>query len=98
MTSMFMGVHERLPQQVTANDVAEAHRADPDVLQRHGVRYLQYWIDEEAGKVFCLAEAPSAEAAAAAHREAHGLYVDRIYRVREGEQPRPRNSFRTIEG
>ena len=29
--------------------------------------------------------APSAEAAAMVHREAHGLLADRIYQVQEGE-------------
>jgi len=82
---LFMDVHERLPAGVTAKDVAGAHRADLEVQRRHGVRYLRYWIDEGAGKVFCLVEAPSAEAAAAVHREAHGLLADRIYEVREGE-------------
>ena len=36
------------------------------------------------GRVFCLVEAPSAEAAAGVHREAHGLVADHIYRVQEG--------------
>jgi hypothetical protein len=82
---MFIDVHERLPQGATANDMAEAHRADLEVQQRHGVRYLRYWVDEEAGKLFCLAEAPSAQAAVTVHREAHGLLADRIYQVQEGE-------------
>jgi hypothetical protein len=82
---LFMDVHERLPAGVTAEDVVRAHRADLEVQQRHGVRYLRYWIDEEAGKVFCLVEAPSAEAAAAVHREAHGLLAERIYQVQEGD-------------
>jgi hypothetical protein len=84
-TALFMDVHERLPDRATARDIAEAHRADLQVQDRHGVRYLRYWVDEDAGKVFCLVEAPSAEAAAAVHREAHGLLADRIYKVQEGE-------------
>jgi hypothetical protein len=43
------------------------------------------WVDEEAGKVFCLADAPDAETAARVHREAHGLVAERIYQVREGD-------------
>jgi hypothetical protein len=92
---IFIGVHERLPRETTAQEVAEAHRADPEMP--HGVRYLRYWTDEEAGKVFCLAEGPSAEAAAAAHREAHGLPVDRIYQVREGERPESSEHLGTID-
>jgi len=82
---MFMDVHERLSHGATAKDMAEAHRADLEVQQRHGVKYLRYWVDEEAGKLFCLAETPSAEAAVMVHREAHGLLADRIYQVQEGE-------------
>jgi Protein of unknown function (DUF4242) len=48
------------------------------------VKYLRYWVDEKDAKVFCLAEAPSADAAIAVHREAHGLLADRIYEVVEG--------------
>jgi uncharacterized protein DUF4242 len=45
---------------------------------------MRYWFDETTGKVFCLADAPSPEAAAAVHREAHGLLADEIVEVREG--------------
>ncbi|MDQ5829309.1 MAG: DUF4242 domain-containing protein, partial [Actinomycetota bacterium] len=37
-----------------------------------------------SGTVFCLAEAPSKEAAEAVHREAHGLMASEIIEVREG--------------
>jgi len=50
----------------------------------HDVRYLRYWVDEDAGRIFCLVEAPTAEAAEAVHQEAHGLVADHIYRVQEG--------------
>ena len=43
-----------------------------------------YWVDEGAGKIFCLVEAPDADAAHAVHREAHGLVADEIYQVHEG--------------
>jgi hypothetical protein len=48
------------------------------------VNYLRYWFDEGTGKVFCLVEAPSKEAAAAVHREAHGVMADDIIEVKEG--------------
>ncbi len=69
---------------VSADDVAQAHRADLKVQGQHEVRYLRYWVDEQQGKVFCLVEAPSAAAAQAVHREAHGLVADQVYRVQEG--------------
>jgi hypothetical protein len=69
---------------VAAGDVAEAHKADLQAQGQHDVRYLRYWVDEQQGKVFCLVEAPSAEAAATVHKEAHGLLADEIFQVQEG--------------
>jgi uncharacterized protein DUF4242 len=80
----FIDVHEQLPEGAGFDDVAGAHAADLATQSAHGVRYTRYWVDEANGKVFCLVEAPSAEAAEAVHREAHGLVADRIYEVREG--------------
>jgi class 3 adenylate cyclase len=61
--------------------VADAHAADLVRQGPHEVRYLRYWVDENAGKLFCLVDAPSAEAATAVHREAHGLVASRIIEV-----------------
>ncbi len=69
---------------VSANDVADAHMKDLEVQSEHGVNYKSYWVDEKAGKIFCLVEAPNAEAAATVHREAHGLVAEEIYEVQEG--------------
>ena len=41
-------------------------------------------VDEEKGKVFCLVEAPSADAASIVHEEAHGLVADHVFQVQEG--------------
>ena len=49
------------------------------------MNYQRYWVDEEAGKIFCLVDAPSADAASTVHREAHGLVADEIYPVVEGD-------------
>jgi uncharacterized protein DUF4242 len=68
---------------VTVDDVAGAHQADLATQGQHGVEYKRYWVDEGAGKIFCLVEAPSADAAATVHREAHGLVADEIYEVSE---------------
>ncbi|MPZ73060.1 MAG: DUF4242 domain-containing protein [Nitriliruptorales bacterium] len=79
---MFMDVHS-IEGGVAAADVADAHRADLATQSKYAVSYLRYWIDEEGGKIFCLVDAPNAEAAAAVHREAHGLVADEIYPVSE---------------
>ena len=65
----------------TAAALKEAHDADVAVQHEHHVCYHKYWLNEEAGKVFCLVEAPNAEAAAAVHRQAHGLVAEKIIEV-----------------
>ena len=80
--SLFMDVHT-IDGGVSAADVAGAHARDLATQGRYGVSYLRYWVDEGAGKIFCLVEADSAEAATTVHREAHGLVADEIYLVSE---------------
>lgn len=69
---------------VSCDDVGQAHLADLQTQGEYDVRYLRYWVNEAEGKVFCLVEAPSADAAADVHRKAHGLVADSIYLVQEG--------------
>ena len=80
----FMDVHH-MDGTVSASDVAGAHQADLDVQGQYGVDYKSYWVDEEAGKIICLVDAPDAETAHRVHREAHGLVADEIYEVVVGE-------------
>ena len=82
--ALYMDLHNSLPHGTTAAEVAEAHMADIRVQERFGVQYLTYWVDEQGGRVFCLIEAPNADAAHAVHREAHGLVADEIYPVVQG--------------
>lgn len=80
--ALFLDVHT-LEGGVKASDVAEAHKKDLETQGGFGVTYLKYWVDEEAGKIFCLVEAGDAEDANAVHREAHGLVAEEIYAVTE---------------
>jgi len=80
--SLFMDVHN-IEGGVSVADVAAAHKADLETQARYDVSYLRYWVDESAGKIFCLVEAENAEAANTVHREAHGLVADEIYPVSE---------------
>ena len=80
---LYMDVHT-IDGGVTAAAVEQAHLADLRTQERHDVQYLRYWVDEQHGKVFCLVEAPSPEAAEAVHREAHGLVADELFPVQEG--------------
>lgn len=80
---LFIDIHKKIPG-LTAEGVAQAHAADLAVQAKYGVTYYRYWYDEATGKVFCLAEAPNAEAAIAVHQEAHGLLANEIIEVKEG--------------
>jgi hypothetical protein len=82
--ALYMDTHS-LDGGVKASDVAQAHLADLKTQDPYGVHYLRYWVDEDGGKIFCLVDAPSAEAAIAVHREAHGLVAESIVPVIEGE-------------
>lgn len=81
--ALYMDVHTLEPG-VALADVAKAHQADLEAQGRHGVDYQRYWVNEKEGKVFCLVEAPSVEAAKTVHREAHGLVTDDVFLVEEG--------------
>jgi Protein of unknown function (DUF4242) len=80
---LYMDVHS-MDGGVDAAEVAKAHQADLDTQGKYGVDYKRYWVDQDAGKIFCLVEAPDAETAHTVHREAHGLVADEIYEVNEG--------------
>jgi hypothetical protein len=64
---------------------AARHSSDRRAVQeKHKARFLNYWFDEATGTVTCLVEAPSAEDAVAAHKEAHGLVPEAIDEGHEG--------------
>jgi hypothetical protein len=75
----YMDRHD-LPQ-ITAQQLADAHVQDLGKQGAYGVRLLTYWFDPSRGSIFCLAEAPDAEAVVSVHREAHGEIPNRIFEV-----------------
>jgi hypothetical protein len=80
---LYMDTHEKIDG-LTADAVAGAHAMDLATQEKFGVNYVQYWFNEGTGRVYCLVDAPTAEAAAQVHREAHGLVADEIVEVSEG--------------
>ncbi|HEY5639518.1 MAG TPA: DUF4242 domain-containing protein [Dehalococcoidia bacterium] len=81
---LFMDEHNAVDG-LTAQAVGEAHKRDLEVQKKYGVNYISYWFNEDVGKVYCLVEAPNAEAAHTVHKEAHGLIADEIIEVKEGQ-------------
>jgi class 3 adenylate cyclase len=76
---LYMDIHS--VEGATAEALAEAHNADLAVQHKHCVHCLKYWFNEDRGKIFCLFDAPNADAAAAVHREAHGMMAEKIIEV-----------------
>ena len=77
---LYMDIHE-VPGGVSAEDVAKAHAEDVKIEDKYGVHYHKYWVNEKAGKIFCLCHAPDAEAATQVHRQAHGMVADKIIEI-----------------
>lgn len=82
--TLFMDIHNQIPDEADADAVAKAHLADLAIQDKYRTRYINYWFDQSQGKIFCLVEAPDAASAHAVHREAHGLVADHIYQVVQG--------------
>ncbi|HVL49567.1 MAG TPA: DUF4242 domain-containing protein [Candidatus Thermoplasmatota archaeon] len=80
---LYMDVHENV-RGLTPEKIAEAHKRDLEKQGQYDVHYHKYWFNEKEGRVFCLVEAPSKEAAERVHREANGMVADRIYEIKEG--------------
>ncbi|MGE5214339.1 MAG: nickel-binding protein [Nitrospirota bacterium] len=77
---LYMDIHN-LDDGTTPEDIAKAHARDMEVQKKYGVKYAKYWVNDSGKKVFCLAHAPSAEAAEQVHREAHGMMPEKIIEV-----------------
>jgi AraC-like DNA-binding protein len=69
---------------VTVEDVKKAHMADIAVQEKFGVKYLQFWVNKEAGTVFCLTEGPDKETCQKVHQMAHGNIACAMTEVEPG--------------
>lgn len=84
--SMFLDVHNLEPGKVTFNDVAEAHKKDLATQGKFGVNFVKFWVDEAAGKVYCLSESPDSASVYQTHKEAHGLVPALVQPVSSGQE------------
>ena len=75
----FMDVHRGM-EGITPEQLREAHQADLDIQDDEGVNFKQAWADPTTGIVFCLSEAPNAEAVKKIHERA-GHPVNEVYEV-----------------
>lgn len=65
------GAHEQLEQ---------AHQADLDIQDKEGVDFKQAWADPDSGYVWCVSEAPTADAVRKIH-ELAGHPADDVYPI-----------------
>ena len=75
----FMDVHTGMTG-VTSEALAEAHNADLAIQDDEHVDFKKAWADPTSGMVFCLSEAPNAEAVQRIHERA-GHPADHVYEV-----------------
>lgn len=75
----FMDVHVSMAG-VTPEALMAAHQADLDIQAEEGVDFQKAWADPVTGHVFCLSEAPSAEAVQRIHERA-GHPADQIHEI-----------------
>jgi len=75
----FMDVHTHMVG-VTPEQLLEAHRADLAIQDEEKVDFKQAWGDPKTGHVFCLSEAPSADALQRIHDRA-GHPADEVHEI-----------------
>jgi len=83
---LYLDVHDIGPGKVTAAAVADAHKKDLSAQGEFGVNFIKYWVDEQEGKVYCLAESSSQADVFNTHQKAHGLVPDYIMEVTDGPE------------
>lgn len=70
-----------IPDEITAEHVAQMHQEDLKVEHLFGCKGLTYWCDVGRRTAFCLIEAPNRDALTAMHRIAHGEVPNQIIEV-----------------
>lgn len=81
----FLDIHSLGAGNVTAAAVAGAHEKDLAVQGKYGVRFINYWVNEEKGQVFCLSQAKDSSNVVNTHKEAHGLLPASVAAVKQGQ-------------
>jgi hypothetical protein len=75
----FMDVHEGMFG-ITPQGLKDAHQADLDIQADENVDFQRAWGDPDSGMVWCVSEAPNAEAVKRIHERA-GHPATKVYPV-----------------
>jgi len=84
--NLYMDVHHFGPGKVTYKAVSEAHARDLATEKKYGVHFINFWLDDANGTVYCLSSSPDTLSIHKTHAEAHGLLPDEIYQVSSGSE------------
>jgi AraC-like DNA-binding protein len=90
---LFMEFHKAVNPSI--EDLKKRAGSGYEILQQFNVRYHQFWINEEAGTVFCLIEGPSQNICESVHRSLYGNGLYSLQAVKEclpSENPLQRSS------
>jgi class 3 adenylate cyclase len=81
---LYMDLHKGVPK-LSKDEMKQIHQADLDVQDKFGVKYHKFWVNEEAGTIFCLVEGPNKDACIHTHENAHGLLPCEIIEVQPSD-------------
>jgi hypothetical protein len=81
---LFIDVHQLEPGKVKLEGVAAAHAKDLAVESKYGVHFINYWVDEGNGLIYCLSSSKDSTSIRKTHAEAHGLLPTYTFEVTEG--------------
>lgn len=84
-SNLFLDIHYLGAGKVSAAEVEGAHQKDLAVQGKHGVNFVNYWVNEKEGVVMCLSEARDSASVTHAHKEAHGLIPASVLKVKQGQ-------------
>src|SRR5579872_3509516 len=65
--NLYIDVHHLGPGKVKYEDVAKAHAKDLAVEKKYGVHFINYWVDEAEGNVYCLSTAADSQSIRKTH-------------------------------
>lgn len=86
---LFIDVHHLGKGKVTYDAVSKAHAKDLAVEKKYNVHFINFWVDEAGGNVYCLSSSPDSASIRKTHAEAHGLLPDEYYIVSDGKKSAP---------
>lgn len=81
---LYIDVHLLGPGKVKFEDVAGAHKKDLAVEEKYGVHFINFWVDEKEGLVYCLSSSSDSGSIRKTHAEAHGLLPTYTLEVTDG--------------